>query len=99
MSSGFRVPSSGSSRFAVVALGSNLGSSASILRQAMDRLQTFSSATLIRSSLWQTTPVDCPPGSPLFVNAVVGFTARTDQTPESLLENLHALEREFGRQP
>ena len=49
------------------------------------------------SSLWQSTPVDCPPGSPLFVNAAVGLTAHADETPESLLEKLQALERAFGR--
>ena len=47
----------------------------------------------------QTTPVDCPPGSPDFVNAVVSFKPRTNETPESLLEKLQALEKEFGRAP
>src|SRR5262249_36094590 len=45
----------------------------------------------------QSTPVDCPPGSPLFVNAVVGLAPRARETPESLLEKLQQLEREFGR--
>jgi 2-amino-4-hydroxy-6-hydroxymethyldihydropteridine diphosphokinase len=43
--------------------------------------------------------VDCPPGSPLFLNAVVAFLPRADETPESLLGKLQALEKEFGRQP
>jgi 2-amino-4-hydroxy-6-hydroxymethyldihydropteridine diphosphokinase len=42
--------------------------------------------------------VDCPPGSPLFVNAVVGLEAREGETPESLLQKLRVLEKEFGRQ-
>jgi 2-amino-4-hydroxy-6-hydroxymethyldihydropteridine diphosphokinase len=54
---------------------------------------------LRRSSLWQTTPVDCPPGSPVFVNAVVGLLSGTCETPETLLAKLQALEREFGRRP
>jgi len=53
----------------------------------------------LRSSLWQTAPVDCPPGSPAFVNAVVGFRPRDNETPETLLAKLQALEREFGRRP
>ena len=63
----------------------------------MERLQEFSAQPLLKSSLWQSTPVDCPPGSPLFVNAVVGLTPREGETPESLVEKLQALEREFGR--
>ena len=35
----------------------------------------------------------------MFVNAVVGFMPREDETPESLLTKLQALQREFGRQP
>ena len=82
---------------AFVALGSNLGDSAQILREAMARLQEFSDQPLLRSSLWQTTPVDCPPGSPSFLNAVVGLMPRPAETPESLLTKLQALEKEFGR--
>ena len=51
------------------------------------------------SSLWETTPVDCPPGSPVFVNAVVGLIPRAGETPESLLAKLQGLEQEFGRRP
>ena len=84
---------------AVIALGSNLGDSATLLREAMGRLQTFSDRPLLKSSLWQSTPVDCPPGSTLFVNAVVGLEPRPDETPESLLGKLQSLEKEFGRGP
>jgi 2-amino-4-hydroxy-6-hydroxymethyldihydropteridine diphosphokinase len=65
----------------------------------MDRLQTLSRSPLRRSSLWRSTPVDCPPGSPLFVNAAVALEPLAGETPESLLAKLQALEREFGRQP
>lgn len=85
--------------FAFVALGSNLGDTAEVLRHAMARLQGFSDEPVTRSSLWQTKPVDCPPGSPQFLNAVVGLIPRTAETPESLLEKLRSLEQEFGRQP
>lgn len=82
-----------------VALGSNLGNSRQILLAAMERLQMFSDEPLLKSSLWKSTPVNCPPGSPNFANAVVGLVPHAEETPESLLEKLQALEKEFGRQP
>lgn len=84
---------------AVVALGSNLGDSVAIVRWAMDRLESQSTTPLERSSLWSSTPVDCPPGSPLFINAVVILVPHPGQTPESLLDHLQALEVEAGRRP
>jgi 2-amino-4-hydroxy-6-hydroxymethyldihydropteridine diphosphokinase len=35
----------------------------------------------------------------MFVNAVVGFLPRSEETPESLLNKLQAMEKEFGRTP
>jgi len=87
------------SALAFVALGSNLGDSRRIVLDAMVRLQKFSNRPLLKSSLWQTSPVNCPPNSPLFVNAVVGFAPQKNETPESLLQKLRALEKEFGRPP
>jgi 2-amino-4-hydroxy-6-hydroxymethyldihydropteridine diphosphokinase len=84
---------------AIIALGSNLGDSAGVLRAAMDRLQSLSAALLLRSSVWRTAPVNCPPGSPDFLNAVAGLVPRPDETPETLLAKLRALERDFGRLP
>src|SRR5690242_3153210 len=81
----FKMSSAGESvdakRYCFIALGSNLGRSRELILSATTRLQAFSDEPLLRSSLWQTTPVDCPPGSPLFVNAVVGFIPRIDETP------------------
>jgi 2-amino-4-hydroxy-6-hydroxymethyldihydropteridine diphosphokinase len=87
----------GVAEIAFVALGSNLGDSTEIIRRAFDRLQKFSTQPLLRSSLWQTAPVDCPPGSPSFVNAMAGLYPRADETPTSLLRQLQRLEAEFGR--
>ena len=84
---------------AFISLGSNLGDSRRIILEAMAWLQKFSNRPLLKSSLWQTSPVNCPPNSPLFVNAVVGFTPQKNETPESLLQKLRALEKEFGRPP
>ena len=84
---------------AIVALGANLGDSEGNILEGMMRLEELSDRPLLRSSLWQTTPVDCPPGSPAFVNAVVGLVPRARETPESLLAKLQALEKAFGRRP
>ncbi|HWC61780.1 MAG TPA: 2-amino-4-hydroxy-6-hydroxymethyldihydropteridine diphosphokinase [Verrucomicrobiae bacterium] len=84
---------------AYIALGSNLGDSRGTVLRAMERLQEFSDQPLAKSSLLETTPIDCPPGSPNFVNAVVGLIPRPDETPESLLAKLQKLESEFGRTP
>lgn len=82
-----------------VALGSNLGNPQDILNRALMRLGTEAAGPLHVSSFWRTSPVDCPPGSPDFLNAVVELSPREGETPESLLEKLQRLEREFGRKP
>lgn len=82
---------------AIIALGSNLGDSQRIILEATARLQSFSDKPILKSSLWQTTPVDCPPDSPKFINAVAGLVPRKNETPESLLKKLRELEKEFGR--
>ena len=87
------------SALAIVALGSNLDDSRQIITEAMEQLRDFSSRPILKSSLWQTSPVDCPPGSSPFVNAVVGLVPGKNETPEALLLKLHMLEKEFGRQP
>jgi 2-amino-4-hydroxy-6-hydroxymethyldihydropteridine diphosphokinase len=92
-------PTSKVGRVAFVALGSNLGDSRQNVLRGMRRLQELSDRPLLRSSLWQTEPVDCPPGSPVFVNAVAGLVPREEETPETLLAKLRGLEKEFGRQP
>ena len=94
MNSEFRIQNS---KFVVVALGSNLGDSVALLRDAFGHLEKISAAPFRQSSLWQSTPVDCPPGSPMFVNAVAMLTARDGETPETLLEKLQQLEKQFGR--
>ncbi len=84
---------------AIIALGSNLGDSAATVRGAIVRLRERAGEAFRASSLWQSSPVDCPPGSPLFINAAVAFTPRDGETPETLLAHLQSLEQEFGRQP
>ncbi|MBU6411193.1 MAG: 2-amino-4-hydroxy-6-hydroxymethyldihydropteridine diphosphokinase [Verrucomicrobia bacterium] len=87
------------SNIAFIALGSNLGDSRKIILDAMSRLEQFSDQPVLRSSLWRTSPVLCPPGSPDFVNAVIGLIPRPCETAHSLLGKLQALEKDFGRAP
>ena len=84
---------------AFVALGSNLGNSVEIIQKAIKELRHLSTKPPLKSSLWQSTPVDCPPGSPPFVNAVVGLVPQAGVTPATLLRQLRALEKKFGRPP
>ena len=84
---------------AFVALGSNLGNSIDIVSRAIAQLQSLSGKPLLKSSLWQSAPVDCPPGSPPFINAVAGLEPRPGETPVTLLRQLRGLEKKFGRQP
>ena len=83
----------------VVAFGSNLGDSESLIRWAMDRIESVSVGPLRRSSLWTSTPMDCPPGSPRFLNAVAILTPVSGDSPESMLRFLQSLEVEAGRRP
>ena len=82
-----------------IALGSNLGDARANILRAIELLQQFSDKPLVSSSLYQTKPVDCPPDSPMFVNAVVGLIPKRRLTPKSLLAKLRALEKDFGRKP
>lgn len=84
---------------AIIALGANLGDAATTLHRALDALQALSTAPVLTSSLWLSAPVDCPPGSPPFINAVAAIVPHRTETPESCLERLQALERAAGRKP
>lgn len=82
----------------VVSIGSNLGDTKTAVRRAICLLERRSPSLFRSSSLYDTSPVDCPPGSPRFVNAVVSFAPLPAETPESLLKALQAIERDFGRE-
>lgn len=80
----------------LIGLGSNRGDSTAIVQAAMARLGAFAAGPVRRSSLWRTSPVDCPPGSADFINAVAAFEPAPGQSPESLLDGLKRLEAEYG---
>lgn len=81
----------------LIGLGSNRGDSVAIIVSALAQLEAFADGAVRRSSLWQTSPVDCPPGSAPFVNAAAAFVPRRGLTPEALLAGLKALEAAYGR--
>ena len=84
-------------RLVIIALGSNLSDSQQNILTAMEQLESFSDSPISISSLWETSPVDCPPDSPKFVNAMVGLIPQENETPLKLLRKLRKLERKFGR--
>ncbi len=82
----------------LIGLGSNQGESTDIVVAAIEALVPFAQPNSLRASqLFRTSPVNCPPGSGDFVNAAVTFEARVGIDPEGLLQELKAIEREFGR--
>jgi 2-amino-4-hydroxy-6-hydroxymethyldihydropteridine diphosphokinase len=83
----------------LIGIGSNRGDSVAIVRAAMAQLQSFAAGPVRCSSLWRTSPVDCPPDSADFVNAAAAFVPRSGLTPEALLQGLKELERAYGRDP
>ena len=64
----------------LIGLGSNQGDSVGIIKEAMLRLTVFAEGELKESSLWVTSPVDCPADSPDFINAVVGLSPKKNLT-------------------
>ncbi len=83
----------------VIALGANLGHPIEQLRAAVLRVAGICSGPIQCSSVWETVPVDCPPGSPRFANAIVCATAPAGVSPIEWLDQFQAWEREAGRGP
>ncbi len=80
-----------------IALGSNLGNSEAEIDRARDFLQTLARSPVKCSSLWCSEPMDCPPGSPVFVNAVIGLELSAELSPVRLLDLLQNYEIRAGR--
>lgn len=81
---------------AYIALGSNLGDRWENLSAAVRRLRAEPGLRFVAGSeFYETTPLDCPPGSGDFLNAVVAV--ETDRSPEDLLALLHRIEHQLGR--
>ncbi len=81
-----------------IALGSNLDERLNHLRLARDRIIGLPGADepVALSSVYQTAPVECPPGTPDFLNAVMEISY--DGAAEDLLRELRQIEGELGRE-
>ena len=80
----------------VVGIGSNAGQPRDHVDAAIRFLTTLSSTGQIEvSPIIETDPVDCPPDSPRFLNAVA-ILSWTGSLPD-LLHRLRAFERDQGR--
>ncbi|MEI8313233.1 MAG: 2-amino-4-hydroxy-6-hydroxymethyldihydropteridine diphosphokinase [Verrucomicrobiota bacterium] len=82
-----------------IALGSNLGDRLAHLQAARLRLLALhdESGPFLCSKIYETAPVDCPDGSPHFLNAAIELS--TQAPPLDLLNTLQRIEIELGRPP
>jgi 2-amino-4-hydroxy-6-hydroxymethyldihydropteridine diphosphokinase len=78
-----------------IALGSNLGDSRAILEEARNFLKNLSQGEFRFSSLYRTAPIDCPPGSPDFLNAAALIEWNRDLN--ELLNLFQKYEKDLGR--
>jgi len=80
-----------------IALGSNLGDRTSNLQAARALLQELAipGEPFLTASDYQTEPLHCPPGSPVFYNSVVEISY--DGSPAELLALTQTIEHRLGR--
>jgi 2-amino-4-hydroxy-6-hydroxymethyldihydropteridine diphosphokinase len=80
-----------------VALGSNLGNRLDNLRAARQQICDLADIhpPVLSSAIYETDPVECEPGAPKFLNAVVEFGYNGD--PLQLLKKLKGIEDALGR--
>lgn len=94
------VPALQGSPLAIIGLGANLAAEESpplgTLQLALESLASLSKGPVLVSSWWETDPLDCPPGSPRFINGVAVFSPQ-DVSPHRLLRDLQRIEERFGR--
>jgi 2-amino-4-hydroxy-6-hydroxymethyldihydropteridine diphosphokinase len=79
-----------------LSLGSNLGDRLQNLQQAKNFLLGMSTGGWhLVSAVYETMPIDCPPNSPAFLNAVLEI--EFSGTPRTLLQQIQAYEDAHGR--
>jgi 2-amino-4-hydroxy-6-hydroxymethyldihydropteridine diphosphokinase len=86
---------SDAAELAVIALGSNLGSSLSILEAALARFAP-AGLNLVRRSRWWRSAAWPDPAEPDYLNGVA--LVETSLPPAEALSALHRIEAEFGRE-
>lgn len=86
---------------ALVGLGANLPAGQhqpeDTLQQALLNLRPMSLTDMLVSPFLLTEPEDCPPGSPVFVNAVAVLCCAQEMTASQLLSSLLSTEALLGR--
>ncbi len=88
-------PSAPSRHRIAIALGGNIGDTAGHFQAAVQLLRNGGVNDIRQAPLYLTTPVDCEPGTPDFVNSAI--TATWAGTPEGLLALCQGIERQLGR--
>ena len=80
-----------------IALGSNLGDRLANLMAARDELKKIASPgeSSLEASTYQTEPLLCPPGSPMFYNSVIEIAF--DGAATDLLAITQSIEKKLGR--
>jgi len=79
-----------------IAIGSDLGDRLEHLRRARDFLRSISDGGwLLAAPVYETEPLDCPPGTPAFLNTVVEI--QSSWPPPALLDRLLQFEAARGR--
>ncbi|MBU14260.1 MAG: 2-amino-4-hydroxy-6-hydroxymethyldihydropteridine diphosphokinase [Gammaproteobacteria bacterium] len=85
-----------------ISIGSNLasaqGTSEETVARAIEELRMLSLTYCQASSLYETSPVDCPPDAPTFINAVVKMDVSQSLNPADFLGMLQAIEQKYGRE-
>ncbi len=80
-----------------IALGSNLGDRLGNLRRGVQEMleRLEDGALLATAPVYETEPVDCPPGSPGFFNTVIEI--ESSRSPHAVQRVLQSIERLLGR--
>jgi 2-amino-4-hydroxy-6-hydroxymethyldihydropteridine diphosphokinase len=80
-----------------IALGSNIEDRLANLREGCKRASLLHEVgpPLLVSSIYETSPVDCEPGTTPYLNAVMEINFK--EPPLALLDQLLRIEREMGR--
>lgn len=81
-----------------IALGSNLGDSLALMRRALAELHLISNpeVPVKVAPLYRSSPLDCPPGSPDFLNTVIEIDY--NGTASDLLNHTQKIENQLGRE-
>jgi len=78
-----------------IALGSNLGERLENLARAKELLTSISTGPVLAAPVYLTEPVNCPEGSPDFLNTVIEISY--EGSPGELLALTQGFQRQLGR--